>query len=187
MNQTTPLSFKTLDARAFFDAVEQDLDPVGFENASAYPRKLEDRELGLAEALRQMRNDHPVVEDLAVVSFGLENVMSDPGPLLGYHQLPNGLTFWGSSAGDDAEFPVHFILYVDEKDQVRGYVPQRGNAFDPTTMAAHIAGEGGIADDASELPTALQSNPEAMMEDILEAFGLQAPSPSTPTSKRRSP
>lgn len=49
-------------------------------------------------------------------------------------------------------------------------------------MAAHVAGEGGIADDASELPVVLHSNPEVRTKDILEAFGLEAPA-----SQHRSP
>ncbi|MBQ8806023.1 MAG: hypothetical protein IJZ68_06020 [Bacteroidaceae bacterium] len=46
--------------------------------------------------------------------------------LLGFHTLPNGLTFFGYLAGGDWEYPVFMIIYYDGK-KLRGYTPSYGN------------------------------------------------------------
>lgn len=55
---------------------------------------------------------------------------------LGYHTLPNGLTFLGCYAGGDWETPVSFIIYWDGK-KLRGYVPLEGNPWNTTTKEAY--------------------------------------------------
>jgi len=57
-------------------------------------------------------------------------------PLMGFHTLPNGLTFFGSTSGGDWEWPVLFIIYHSKK-QLRAYVPRDGNLFNTSTMEAY--------------------------------------------------
>lgn len=40
---------------------------------------------------------------------------------------------WG---GGDWEYPVLFILYLDDKNRLRAYVPNKGNTFNPKYKAA---------------------------------------------------
>lgn len=78
------------------------------------------------------------------VSFDTENHQPDKsdgeiGPassLLGYHQLANGMHFFGMSAGGDWEYPVFFIVYWDGK-KLRGYVPTDGNPWNTDTNEAY--------------------------------------------------
>lgn len=70
------------------------------------------------------------------VSFDCENFgMTGNGQILGYHTLPNGLTFLGCLAGGDWEYPVTFIVYWDGK-RLRGYVPMNGNPWNTDTKEA---------------------------------------------------
>lgn len=75
------------------------------------------------------------------VSFDNENwemTQDSFGPegLMGYHTLPNGLTFLGVAAGGDWEHPVFFCVYWDGK-KLRAYVPTEGNPWNTTTKEAY--------------------------------------------------
>ena len=63
--------------------------------------------------------------------------------LLGYHTLPNGLTFMGGWAGGDWETPVFFLFYWDGQ-QIRCYIPTDGNPWNTDTKQAY--GNDGEAD-----------------------------------------
>ena len=59
-----------------------------------------------------------------------ENVMcfEREGGLMGFHTLPNGLTFYGFYMGGDWEHPIFMILYHDGKN-IRLYTPTCGNTI----------------------------------------------------------
>ena len=88
---------------------------------------------GLSELI-----DH-VGKDIKV-AFDLENWTDgdDFGPekINGYHQLDNGLTYCGFTAGGDWEFPVFLIFYISQ-GKLRGYVPTDGNPWNTTTKSAY--------------------------------------------------
>lgn len=59
-----------------------------------------------------------------------ENVMclARMGGLMGFHTLPNGLTFYGFYMGGDGEHPMFMVLYHDSK-RIRLYTPTCGNTI----------------------------------------------------------
>lgn len=74
--------------------------------------------------------------DLSKVAFDLENigvVKAPNGPFV----LVNGVPMLFAWAGGDWEWPVHFVLYIDPKNQVRGYVPKDGNRYNRSTRKAY--------------------------------------------------
>lgn len=56
--------------------------------------------------------------------------------LCGYHQLDNGLSFFGFAAGGDWEMPVFGIMYFDGKS-LRIYIPEQGNVYNTDTKQAY--------------------------------------------------
>ena len=84
----------------------------------------------------------PKVEsDLKKCEFDTENLDCDEGydgleKIIGFHTLPNGLTYLGISAGGDWEFPIFFIVYWSGKD-LRAYIPQNGNPWNTDTKQAY--------------------------------------------------
>lgn len=45
------------------------------------------------------------------------------------HQLENGFIYCLYSVGGDVEIPLSFIVYFDDKDKLRGYIPKKGNIY----------------------------------------------------------
>lgn len=45
------------------------------------------------------------------------------------YTLENGLTYCLCCAGGDWEEPVYFIVYIDNKNKLRAYVPSKGNTY----------------------------------------------------------
>lgn len=82
--------------------------------------------------------------DLEKINFDCENFSIDPDDdfgcskngLVGYHTFNNGFTFVGCLAGGDWEMPIFFIIYYDGKD-LRGYIPESGNTFNPFYRTAY--------------------------------------------------
>ncbi len=109
----------------------------------------------------------PTVEkDLDKVTFDTENVTDidgdykfGPEKLIGYHTLPNGMTFLGVAAGGDWEIPVFFIIYWDGK-QLRGYIPEKGNLWNTTTKGAYGN------DDEADLKNCCKRWPDDFKEDM---------------------
>lgn len=58
------------------------------------------------------------------------------GSLLGIHELENGLNFIGIVAGGDWEYPLFYIIYVNENKEFQMYIPKYGNTFCIDTMTA---------------------------------------------------
>jgi hypothetical protein len=83
----------------------------------------------------------PTVEkDLDKVQFDTENIAILGGrndkDFLGYHTLPNKMSYLGVYAGGDWENPVFFIIYWDGQ-KLRGYIPEDGNLYNTTTKQAY--------------------------------------------------
>lgn len=82
-----------------------------------------------------------IMKDLAKVDFSEENLDWENGyagtkSFVGFHTLPNGLTYFGVSCGGDWETPLVYIVYWDGR-QLRGYVPEDGNFWNTDTKAAY--------------------------------------------------
>lgn len=80
-------------------------------------------------------------KDLSKIMFDTENLdfstgFFDDPQICGYHILSNGMPVLFGNAGGDWEHPVVFILYWDGK-QVRGYIPEKGNTFNPEFRCAY--------------------------------------------------
>lgn len=65
-------------------------------------------------------------------------------PLLGYQEF-NGISFLGLIGGSDYGLPLFFILYIDDKNRIRGYLPSKGNAVNPLSKSTF--GEDNVKDD----------------------------------------
>lgn len=68
------------------------------------------------------------------------------------------LLCWG---GGDWECPVLFIMYLDNKNKLRAYVPNKGNTFNPKFKSAF-----GNNDDYPEDDIGILPNFDLMFEDI---------------------
>jgi hypothetical protein len=88
-----------------------------------------------------------LMKDLSKFNFYYENVLLekdtikstedndrdyfyDNFPLMGYQTIENR-TFFGVLAGSDYGLPLYFILYQDDKNTLRGYIPSKGNVINP--------------------------------------------------------
>lgn len=84
-----------------------------------------------------------VSKDLSKVDFDTENWVDRPGVgytfdnILGYTTLNNGLSFIGITAAGDWEQNLFFILYLDHKGKLRGYIPELGNLWNRKTRATY--------------------------------------------------
>jgi hypothetical protein len=80
-------------------------------------------------------------EDWSKINFDRENLYvchkhsESTDWQLGFQTLDNGFTYVGIVAGGDWEHPIYAIIYHDGK-QFRGYVPTKGNIFNPVTKSA---------------------------------------------------
>lgn len=81
-----------------------------------------------------------LAKDLGKVEYDSENHIYNPNDLpewqnlIGYHTLPNGLTYLGVIAGGDSESPIFFAVYWDGQS-LRAYIPKEGNLWNPKTKA----------------------------------------------------
>lgn len=74
-------------------------------------------------------SDTKAYKDLTKIDFDFENCGKEfLKPDLKY-ALPDGTAILWCWAGGDWEYPVRFVLYIDPKDELRGYVPEDGNMF----------------------------------------------------------
>ena len=95
-----------------------------------------------------------VSEDWQKIEFDLENLYTNQEDFsgvewqLGFQQLGTGFTYIGVMAGGDWEHPVYAIIYHDGK-AFRGYIPTKGNTFNPVTKTA-FGSEHAELDDADD-------------------------------------
>lgn len=81
-------------------------------------------------------------KDLEKVKFDFENCGWVNGEypmyhyLMGYNKIGN-IEFCGCAAGGDWEYPVFFIVYLDQDGKtLRGFIPKEGNAWNYNTNKA---------------------------------------------------
>lgn len=85
--------------------------------------------------------ERQVTDDLSKINFDFENASpnaftrEDESLLI--KELPNGMFYCLCSAGGDWEYPVHFILYMSDKNKIRGYVPSKGNTYNTKFKCAY--------------------------------------------------
>ncbi len=85
---------------------------------------------------RELSSD--IAKDLAKVRFDSENLTFSPeerpdlANLIGYHTTSSGLSYLGVVTGGDGEIAIFYLLYWDGS-KVRGYIPARGNLWNPET------------------------------------------------------
>lgn len=72
-----------------------------------------------------------IAKDWSKIQFDCENMM-----LEGFESTPLGIPYVRLLCGGDWESPVHAIIYFDGKN-FRGYVPTKGNTFNPKTKVAY--------------------------------------------------
>lgn len=66
------------------------------------------------------------------------------------------------ACGGDWELPLAFVLYIDDKDRIRGYIPSDGNAYDHIRNCAYTNEDEGAGE-----PDFYAFNPERMREDVM--------------------
>lgn len=103
------------------------------------------------EELEDFLYDYPFdvkfdFENICLTDQDIRLFQDDINKILGYHELPNGFSFYGLFAGGDWEIPVFFILF-DHNGETKAYVPKQGNVFNTTTMSAY--GNDSDSDDAN--------------------------------------
>lgn len=76
---------------------------------------------------------HTEIENATISNKGLYGGNLQGTPLVGWHTLPNGLTFLGFQAGADWDEPYFGIIYFDGT-QIRIYIPTYGNPYNRVTM-----------------------------------------------------
>lgn len=91
---------------------------------------------------------HMLYDDLDI-GFDFENytcvkgMCSDNGgKLVGLESIKD-FSFVGCLAGGDWELPVFFIVYYDDKEKLRAYVPKEGNVYNKENMIAYGNDMGG--------------------------------------------
>ena len=107
---------------------------------------------GLYEAIYSGK----VFDDLSKINVDFENVepfgTEDsydhlPGleAMEGYEMIGEGDSafpiLW-CAGGGDWELPLVFVLYIDQKGELRGYIPEDGNAYNHEDKAAYGNNEG---------------------------------------------
>jgi hypothetical protein len=69
-------------------------------------------------------------KDLGKIDFDLENVLAGENSDFksGFEDIGGTTVLW-LAAGGDWEYPVQFILYIDQNGSLRGYIPEKGNIY----------------------------------------------------------
>ena len=106
---------------------------------------------GLYEAIysdKVYKDLHQIkVEFENVEQFGIEDSYSLPGldHMNGYEMIGEGdSTFpilW-CAGGGDWELPLVFVLYIDQNGELRGYIPDDGNAYNHEENSAYGNNDG---------------------------------------------
>lgn len=81
------------------------------------------------------------VEKDLMTNFQYENILEKDDidqthvlyDIMGMQTTNKGITFIGLLAGTDYGLPFYMIVYTDDKNKLRGYIPKKGNAINPLT------------------------------------------------------
>lgn len=123
----------------FPELVEKDLDiPIGFSEGGSlwedfnlrYPPD-EDDDLPWQRDINNEPKEY-------IKNFYKENDCNTPMDNL-YLEVQEGFPIVICSGSEDDEFITYFIMYLDDKNNIRAYVPKKGNTFDPKTNKPYIA------------------------------------------------
>jgi hypothetical protein len=110
--------------------------------------------------------------DLAKVEFDWENYSDFDEEegfstyFVGYKELIDGFHVFFTDAGGDWEHPICFIYYWDGK-QLRGYIPEYGNAYNKTLKSAY-----GNNEDHTNNHTSEEDN-DKIIADIINRITLR--------------
>lgn len=122
--------------RTFTDIVVNNIN-VGIVNGDIYKKDfMEIARFCVGEASPR------IISDASKVDFGNQYIAVNPGEILVPElndvlgvQTIGDFTFVGVAAGMRWQYPVYFILYIYE-NEIRAYVPNRGNSWDLKKMCA---------------------------------------------------
>ena len=147
---------------------KEDIERDGLEKAVTRRFNKENSRSEILETL--LYNAHETFDSLGKdlkISFDRENVIVDynGAPLLGLQTIKD-FNFVGVYAGGDWEAPVFFILYYDDKNKLRAYIPSDGNPYDRVNKEAWGNGEENVDDPEYDFDWAKIEN------DIKKRFGL---------------
>lgn len=76
-----------------------------------------------------------LAEDTKKTPEDTRSYFYDDFPLMGYQTIEDR-TFFGVIAGSDYGLPLYFIVYQDDKNTLRGYIPSKGNSINPYSHCA---------------------------------------------------
>lgn len=118
----------------FPELVEKDLDiPIGFsEGGSLWD------DFNLRYSSYDEEDDLPWQKDINngpkeyIREFYKLNDCNTPMENL-YLEVREGFPIVICSGSEDDEFITYFIMYLDDKNNIRAYVPKKGNTFNPKT------------------------------------------------------
>lgn len=79
--------------------------------------------------------DKKVVFDFENVSIPVDDYDDFCNDVVGFYQL-NGFEVALCAAGGDGEFPVCFVVYIDDKNKLRMYIPTLGNTWNKFSKTA---------------------------------------------------
>ena len=133
-----------------------------------------------AGGLHEIIYSDRVYDDLHKINVDFENVesfddedaythLSGLEDMVGYEMIGEGETafpvLW-CAGGGDWEFPLVFVLYIGQKGEMRGYIPEDGNVYNYEKKAAYGNNdEDPIYEDDPEDPT-FQFNMSKMKSDV---------------------
>lgn len=116
-------------------------------------------------------DNSPILKDLSKINFDWENSgvceENEDVNFKNKTSLSDGTEFIWCFAGGDWECPVFFVLYIDDKNKLRGYIPSDGNIYCHTCKCAYGSCE---CDDQTENDKMIDEQPDpdwsAMYADV---------------------
>lgn len=109
-------------------------------------------------------------KDLAKIAADEENFDLDIENSISV--TPKGIHYTLGYTGGDWENPVHFAVYVDNKQNLRAYIPKAGNTYDIATKSAY--GNEDFHDDQEARWISLGFDPDAFDPDELATHDKRA-------------
>lgn len=93
-----------------------------------------DREQVIEKYLYYMAySDSKTRDDLDKIDFDFENCGEiekfNDANLVQHSKLSDGTAIIWCFAGGDWEYPINFVIYLDDKNKLRGYIPSDGNIY----------------------------------------------------------
>lgn len=159
-----------------FKGFREDIFEI-IKNSDDYENIIEEYELELepSELLYQSK----IRKDLSKVDFSPENISFNSNEFFSsltdineykIITLENGLTFCLCCAGGDWETPVYFIIYIDNENYLRAYIPSHGNTYDLKTKEAYRSDDDECS--GENYGESTRFNHDEMMKDISERIKL---------------